>query len=351
MVIAEYDAALAELQNRGEALAQELRAILERDPKLKIHSVSWRLKDRESLAKKLARPDRSYADLWMITDLIGIRVITYFADAVDRVGELVEQHLPVDFAHSTDKRRREATEFGYRSLHYVCRLGAPLPERAACEIQVRTVLEHAWAEIEHDLGYKATEEIPIPVRRRLSRLAGLLELADEEFGAIRDELDRYARALPERIASASVPLDRFSLIALLEQPDVAAIDQAIAAELGYPLSTDAFFPDYLLRLLASAGVRTTEDAQRGLNAEVITAMAAPYFALAAELWELSPARLQRIPRGYALFFLAHARVLHTSTLRLEKIERLARVYRELDYPEDPKAAHDVATRLVDALSS
>lgn len=52
-----------------------------------------------------------------------------------------------------------------------------------------------------------------------------------------------------------------------------------------------------------------------------------------------------LPRGYSLFFLAHVEVLRASTWRLA---RLARLYRELDYPDDAKTAHHVASMLVDA---
>ncbi len=146
-LLAEYDLATPALRMRGDAMTRELRGLLAADPDLKVHSVTWRLKSRVSLAQKLSRPERNYTDLWMLTDLIGVRVITYFADAVDRAGALVEASLPVNFKHSADKRRREATDFGYRSLHYVCRVGDPLPERACFEVQVRTVLEHAWEEM------------------------------------------------------------------------------------------------------------------------------------------------------------------------------------------------------------
>lgn len=353
-LLEEYDAHVPLLRAQGEALAASVRALLAAEPALKIHSVSWRLKSRESLARKLARPDRNYRQLWMLTDLIGIRVITYFAEGVDRIGELIERHLAVDFERSADKRGRETPDFGYRSLHYVCRFGgeAALPAGAGFEIQARTVLEHAWAEIEHDLGYKATEEVPLAVRRRLSRLAGLLELADQEFGEIRTELERYAHALPGRIeaAESSVSLDGFSLVALLRCAEVQELDAAIASQVARELGDEPFYPDYLLKMLAGTGLRTTEDVRRGVreHADTITAMVEPYFALTETLWQLSPKRMSRLPRGYSLFFLAHVAILHASTLRLEKIERLARLYRELDYPDDAATAHQVASLLVDA---
>jgi ppGpp synthetase/RelA/SpoT-type nucleotidyltranferase len=374
-----YDRALPLLRARGEALQAEVAALLASIEGLKVHSVTLRLKSRESLTHKLGRPDRSYRSLWAITDLVGVRVIVYFEEAVERIGQLVESNLAVDFAHSIDKRRRDATTFGYRSLHYVCRLGATprdaaapsdgaassdraapreaaaplaLPPEARYEIQVRTVLEHAWAEIEHDLGYKAESAVPSSVQRRLHRLAGLLELADQEFGAIRNDLLDYARVLPERIASASdsVPLDRLSLGALLDCSEVRDLDRAIAIALDKELGEEPFFPDYLLRMLASSGIRSVGEARAGVarHAAVIASMVRPYFAFAWQTWRLSPEQMERVFRGYSLFFLAHAEVLGSPALGIDKVERLAHLYRELDYPDDEDAAQRVASRLVDA---
>ena len=362
-VLEQYELALPALKRCGEALREDLAGWLANETGLKIHSVTLRLKSRASLAQKLARPDRSYADLWDITDLVGLRVITYFEDSVDRVGQLVEARLPVDFAHSVDKRsRRDDSAFGYRSLHYVCRLAdaaepaeglVVVPALARCELQVRTVLEHAWAEIEHDLGYKANDALPGAGQRRLSRLAGLLELADQEFVAIRRDLEGYASSLPDRIEAAgeAVPLDRLSLVALLECAEVRDLDLAIARALDRPLGDEPFFPDYLLKMLASSGLHTVADARRGVqtHAAAIVAMVKPYFAFAWRTWSLSPAHMDRIFRGYSLFFLAHAEVLRTPRLGIDKVERLSNLYRQLDYPDDERAAQQVASQLALAL--
>jgi len=356
-LLREYDAAVPALQAFGEGLRADLVAWLRDEPGLKVHSVTARLKTRASLAAKLARPDRSYASLWDVTDLVGLRVIAYFEDAVDRIARLLERRLAVALEHSIDKRRRtDASAFGYRSVHYVCRVGAraeaPLGEAACFEVQVRTVLEHAWAEIEHDLGYKAQDVIPDETRRRLSRLASLLELADQEFVAIRTGLDAYAQALPDRIAAAgdSVALDRLSLVPLLDCAEVREVDHDIATALGKELGTDPFFPRYLLRMLASTGIRSVEAARVGVREHraTIASLVKPYFAFAFRTWSLSPDQLPQVLRGYSLFFLAHAVVLKASTLRLDKVARLAALYRELDYPDDERAAQRVAGMLVDA---
>ncbi len=196
--------------------------------------------------------------------------------------------------------------------------------------------------------------MPDAARRRLNRIAGLLELADQEFVAIRDGLDVYARSLPSQIEAAgeSVPLDRISLQPLLDCKEVREVDRAIAKTLGKELGRDPFFPEYLLKMLGSVGVRSVADARAGIERHggAILAMVKPYFAFAFRTWSLSPDQMARIYRGYSLFFLAHAEVLKTSALRIDKVERLAQLYRELDYPDDERAAQRVAGMLVDAFA-
>ncbi|WP_316249496.1 hypothetical protein [Acinetobacter pittii] len=98
---------------------------------------------------------------------------------------------------------------GYRSVHFVCDVGQDrekLPEFSAykglCfEIQIRTALEHAWAEIEHDRGYKLGGKLPSHLNRRFKLLSGLLESADLEFNRLTEEIEEYANGLKENIAN------------------------------------------------------------------------------------------------------------------------------------------------------
>lgn len=345
------------LRARGEAIQHELARHLADDPGLKLHSITLRVKTRDSVAVKLARPDRTYASLWDLTDLVGLRVITYFEDGVDRVGRLLEASLPVDFRHSVDKRKHVAADrFGYRSLHYVCRMPSEPGDDAELryEVQVRTLLEHAWAEIEHDLGYKSRDSVPMVARRRLNRLAGLLELADQEFAAIRRELADYASSLPARIAAADdVPLDRLSLGSLLEHADVRELDAAIAAELGRTLGGPPFFPEYLLRMLDASGLSTVAATRAALSRHrpAIVAMVQPYFRFASAAWRLTPDQLDQIAPGYSLLFLVHAVVLDAPSLGLDKFARLASLYHRVDYPDDRPTAERVAGELLAALDA
>jgi hypothetical protein len=88
----------------------------------------------------------------------------------------------------------EEDRFGYQSIHYLVRIKrerAGLAEyeryaKATAEVQVRTILQHAWAEIEHDIQYKSAIAIPREIHRRFMALAGMLEIADREFQAIQN---------------------------------------------------------------------------------------------------------------------------------------------------------------------
>ena len=350
-----YDEALPRLVEEGARVRARLEARLRAEPGLDLHSVTSRVKARGSLAGKLARPDKTYRSLWDVTDLFGLRVILFFEDSVDRVARIVESELAPDYARSVDKRRqRDAGGFGYRSLHYVCSFGGEaLPPAARFEIQLRTALQHAWAEIEHDLGYKAEDRIPVAARRRFSRVASLLELADSEFVAVREDLERYRLSLPARVAdrAGDVPLDRLSWVTLLDEPAVRSVDTAVADRLGRPLGHQPFFPEYLLKMLDAVGL-TSVGAVRdalGRHGERIPKMVGPYFAFAGATWAMSPDQMPAVERGYGLFFLAHAVVLHEPSLGIRKVERLTQLYRTLDYPHDERAAQRVASELVEAL--
>jgi putative GTP pyrophosphokinase len=219
------------------ALVEELLA----DAEIRYHSVSGRVKGFESASDKLARnPDR-YEAFEDLHDLIGIRVITYFPEEVDQVAEVLEPEFVVDTDNSVDKRALlDPDRVGYLSLHYVMTLG---PDRGhlveyrrftsvSFELQIRSILQHAWAEIEHDLGYKSDGALPRDLRRRFSRLAGLLEVADDEFSALRAAQARYRETVLERISRApeALPLDQDTMFALLEEsPQLNALDKEVAS--------------------------------------------------------------------------------------------------------------------------
>ncbi len=175
----------------------------------KVHSIDPRAKEADSLRLKILGAEPPYTELRQVTDLAGVRVIVYFPSDVDRIVEIVE-NFDVDRENSEDKRKTvDPDHFGYSSVHYIVELDQVRKKQVEyrrfaglkCEIQIRTILQHAWAEIEHDIGYKSRIDVPAELRRRFAVLSGLLELADREFEAIRKEEEslrlRIARSLDE----------------------------------------------------------------------------------------------------------------------------------------------------------
>jgi ppGpp synthetase/RelA/SpoT-type nucleotidyltranferase len=348
--LASHDA----LERRCAALRDGLDALLTQRG-IKVHLVSGRVKSPASLRHKLSRPDRTYARLWDLTDLVGLRVTTYFEDAIEAVARAIEEGFAVDYGHSTDKLRfKDHGRFGYRSLHYVCSLGGDgLPAEARFEIQVRTVVQHAWAEVEHDLGYKSHDAVPEAIRRRFSRVASLLEIADEEFVAIRRELEAHQRSAAAAVADPArpFPLDAVSLPTVARCDAVCALDQAIAAMIERPLVEEVFFPEYLARMLRLTGLTTTADVDAALqrHGAEVTAIVRPYFDYASRAWKLTASSLDAVHRGYSLFFLSHVVIVRGPERELSKVGKLTQLYRELDYPNDERQAQRVASELLATL--
>ncbi len=165
-------------------------------------SVTGRAKSVSSFAGKAARTRDGlllYPDpLTEITDQLGVRVITYLHSDVAAVADLLSDQLTILDDRDMGQETASQGRFGYASRHLLVALDAGRSAPAAyaqlgelsASVQVRTVLQHAWAEFEHDIRYKGTipaEHAP-DLDRRFTLAAGLLELADREFSAIRDRL-------------------------------------------------------------------------------------------------------------------------------------------------------------------
>ena len=212
-----------------ETIPAQVRALLD-ETGIVVASVESRIKEERSLAGKLALKGTKYESLADITDIFGMRIITFYTDDVDKVASAVDHLFEIDWENSVDKRKLlEVDSFGYLSLHYVCR--APgFPYRF--EVQMRTILQHAWANMNHDTGYKSGVEIPVEYRRNMNRLAGMLELADEQFSRIRTEINDYRRQVQSLVASGrleEVPLDGDSYRSYLKLRPFDALNRLIAS--------------------------------------------------------------------------------------------------------------------------
>ena len=188
--VADYAARRPALEAATDNYLQLVTALLD-DAGINYLSITARTKSVESFAAKAERTvdgTRLFSDpLVEITDQIGLRVITYLREDVEAVATLLADEMRLLDDRDMGLETAREGRWGYASRHLLVGVGG---EQQPASIQVRTVLQHAWAEFEHDIRYKGSipaEHVP-DLDRRFTLAAGLLELADREFTAIRERL-------------------------------------------------------------------------------------------------------------------------------------------------------------------
>lgn len=189
------------------------------DGGVQVHSIESRAKTVDSLRKKASRPADDDPDvpkysepLRQIQDLAGVRVITFFLNTVQEAVTTLEREFTVIEKTNRSSLVEPEAKLGYQSFHLIVEfneLRSSLPEYSRysghpIEIQVRTILQHAWAEIEHDIQYKSVEALPSATRRRFMSLAGLIEIADREFQSLAEEDERARNDNKRLIAEGSI---------------------------------------------------------------------------------------------------------------------------------------------------
>jgi ppGpp synthetase/RelA/SpoT-type nucleotidyltranferase len=245
-ILAEFDRREPTLTSFCSRTKSLIEAILQ-DANLRYQSVQARVKRKAKLEKKYLDPNKNYQQLDDITDLAGLRVITYYEDEVDAVAEVLEREFNIDRKDSVDKRNTEPDRFGYRAVNYVCGhldkriLDVEYKQFAGvrCEIQITSILGHAWSEIEHE-WYDLRDAYPDEVKRRFSIIAALFELAGREFVDIRKSKAKYERAVALQVEAGvpDIPMDAVSLKTFIyQEPLVPAIDNAVALSLGISILT------------------------------------------------------------------------------------------------------------------
>jgi ppGpp synthetase/RelA/SpoT-type nucleotidyltranferase len=256
-----------ELRPSLQQLAEEATALLRqalREQGVYVTAVEHRVKTEKSLTGKLELKGAKYKSIDDITDLVGLRVITFYTDEVDKVAVIAKSLFDIDWQESVDKRKlHELDAFGYNSLHYICRLRTGGPR---FELQMRTALQHVWSTIEHDTGYKGDVKIPREYKRQFSRLAGMLELVDEEFSRLRMVLTDYRRQTLALVKSGKlddVPLSRETFRSYLELQPFDRLNHRIAAVNQAEVFPVGMMP--YLRVLESFGMETLGDVQHFID--------------------------------------------------------------------------------------
>jgi putative GTP pyrophosphokinase len=227
-------------------------------------TITGRTKSVASFAAKAARAEPGSPaheePLTGITDQVGVRVVAYLLSEVEAVAELLAEEFTILDDRDMGRETASQGRFGYASRHLLISGSGRDPglEQPA-SVQVRTILQHAWAEFEHDIRYKGTvpEEHAPDLDRRFTLAAGLLELADREFSEIRGRIQAVGPARSEEDATDP----------RISAPDLAAFLTAQYTDAGWS-RTDHYA--WISGLLLELGI-TSLDELAGLLTSVDSA--------------------------------------------------------------------------------
>lgn len=206
---------------RYELLAEKVRNIFEdilREENIGYQDLTHRAKDVESFTKKLESGFRHNPQ--KMQDLAGIRIVVSVNSDIEKIEKIIESNFSIN--ESVDKSTGLGTDkVGYRSIHFIASLPSArlqLPEYRKFEglhfeIQLRTILQHAWAQIGHDKTYKVSGSLPPKIKRQFTLLSGLLEIADNEFERITQEIIEYSKDVVEKTRGGDfdIPINSISL--------------------------------------------------------------------------------------------------------------------------------------------
>jgi ppGpp synthetase/RelA/SpoT-type nucleotidyltranferase len=215
--VLEYEPFQAEYGACADAVKDLLAKALAAEG-IRPESIKARSKGADSFGKKAAKPSdedstvpKYPSPLKDITDLAGVRVVVFLLDEVEQVNRVIEREFRVVERLILGGLFDQSARGGYQSVHFLVSFPAHREDLIelrpykgwVTEVQVRTLLQHAWAETEHDIEYKAESAITESTRRRFLSLAGVIELADREFQGISDEAAEAARPAEPPTATAT----------------------------------------------------------------------------------------------------------------------------------------------------
>ena len=258
-----------------EAAARQLQEFLVTaldTASISAHLVYARVKTLDSVRGKLLHKRYSNPRK-QLTDTLGARIILHHGHEVDRVATLLRGTLTIREGDSSDKRLSLGLrEFGYRSYHLVGQLPPALARRRELsalsdmvfEVQIRSILEHVWAEIEHSVVYKSGADLPSDLKRRFASLAAILEVLEREFAATAVATDGLVDEAKTRLSRAGEHrLDVPALLAAMEmaRPDGAPLRPSAPSHPGVAPAMQQ-----RLRLaLAEVGITTVRELNAALS--------------------------------------------------------------------------------------
>lgn len=238
------------------------------------HSITNRPKEidryREKASKEKYDDPRS-----QIMDMAGVRIITYIDSDAKKVKDIIEELFEIIPEYSKDKAQDLGTDrMGYRSIHCVCKLGNDrlalqenkIYENLLFEIQIRTILQHAWAEFEHNRNYKFKGVLPDETKRRLAIVAGNLELMDWTFESISRDIDDYTAKVMEKTKSGDLntQITSASLSVYLPQKFSKLLEKGLLKP-----NNDEEYDIKMVSELSDVGIITLEQLDKAIPKDII----------------------------------------------------------------------------------
>ena len=353
------DVVLAEFDSRRDvhaAFCEKTQNLVEeflRDANIRYQSVQARVKTRDKLREKYADPKKNYKQLDDITDQVAIRVITYYEDEVDRVAEIIKREFEVD-PRSVDKRETEPEKFGYYALNYICKYSTARACQVEykkfasvyCEIQITSILRHAWSEIEHP-WYDLKDAFPDNIKRRFARMAALLEIAESEFLSLRQLQSDYMQSVAVQVETGvpDITIDAVSMRSFIEQESlVRELDKSLGLAIGVGFA--ATLPDRVVESRADAAkaagmtkLQQVRDYLEKYRAEI------PDFArrCTQEVWPPNPPGLQAT-RGVCIYTLSQLLVSIQGTAELVKFLQRFKFNINFDIARQVAIARELAAK-------
>ncbi len=199
----EYNDKLPNYDRARENIKEALEEYL-KEENISFVTIESRIKDFESFYEKISR--KKYENPFEENeDFCGIRIILYFQDDIEKVNKIIEENFFIQESENKSNKL-EDNEFGYRSNHLIIKVKdswCVTPnykglENLKIELQIRTVLMHTWAAIEHKLGYKNNQELPKNLKRKLYLMSAQLENADMQFQEIKDAAENFQHSTVEK---------------------------------------------------------------------------------------------------------------------------------------------------------
>lgn len=196
----EFDNRLTSYHKLGDEVTKSIKQLLN-DAKIEYYDVNFRIKSFKSFEEKIERKNYQ-SPFEQIFDICGIRIICFYLSDIEKINEIIRSEFNIK--EDLDKSKElDVDKFGYRSHHFVANINESWTktpqfrtlDKLYFEVQIRTILMHSWATIDHKLQYKKEKDIPIEIKRKLFRLSALIEMSDEEFNDINFKRKTYSEKL------------------------------------------------------------------------------------------------------------------------------------------------------------